>query len=172
MILFDDYFIRRKTRKKKKRSDRTMCCWVLEILSVRKSFWEVWGQSTCYLSKGQSFGDFVASTRPVQAIRNFVKKKEIRFYILKLGNSVPGGHNKSALITFVAKQLCRHPVACEEEGRKMTPGFEERIESTSRQIQDHYLLITCKSSILCRSNSGLFNTNYTGFADTRTGKEK
>ena len=27
----------------------------------------------------------------------------------------------------------------------MTPGFEERIESTSRQIQDHYLLITCKN---------------------------
>ena len=100
------------------------------------------------------------------------KKKEIRFYNLKLGNSVPGGHNKSALITFVAKQLCRHPVACEEEGRKMTPGFEERIESTSRQIQDHYLLITCKSSILCWSNSGLFNINYTGFADTRTGKER
>ena len=79
---------------------------------------------------------------------------------------------KSGLITFVAKQLCRHPVACEEEGRKMTPGFEERIESTSRQIQDHYLLITCKSSILCWSNSGLFNINYTGFADTRTGKER
>lgn len=75
---------------------------------------------------------------PCTSYKEFCKKKkEIRFYILKLGNSVPGGHNKSALITFVAKQLCRHPVACEEEGRKMTPGFEERIESTSRQIQDH-----------------------------------
>lgn len=101
--------------------------------------------------------------------RNFVKKRNgvLHFEI----RSYKADKTKSALITFVAKQLCRHPVACEEEGRKMTPGFEERIESTSRQIQDHYLLITCKSSILCWSNSGLFNINYTGFADTRTGKE-
>ena len=80
--------------------------------------------------------------------KEFCKKKKNRNTVLNFeikDLKYEADLTKSALITFVAKQLCRHSVACEEEGRKMTPGFEERIESTSRQIQDHYLLITCKN---------------------------